>query len=249
MVKKKGELRKGIQKKKSLVFECRPRTRAKECGAVVHAVVKTAGGGCKSSSSLNNPSRVLDQLFEAHQGKEKAAQSAVLSSVNHFTNIVFEFIHDHLLYAGFVLLIASIVLFMRKNPNYSTVFVVAMAIIVLQSVTLLSEWLFDEAKARSRLSPPVLSSAAPTESKNAQDAPSPNLRQFAVADQKKATEKVTVAVKPHELLQEKIDHDLPMLLKTIDELLGRLPDDEIERFAKSPEFKHYEQVMGKYNVK
>ncbi|MCX8173074.1 MAG: hypothetical protein N3F63_00475 [Thermoplasmata archaeon] len=42
--------------------------------------------------------------------------------------------------------------------------------------------------------------------------------------------------------------ELRLLLKTLDDLLGELPDDKIEEFAKSDKFKLYEKVLDKYKV-
>ena len=45
---------------------------------------------------------------------------------------------------------------------------------------------------------------------------------------------------------EAIDEDLKKVLKVVDDLLGNLPDDIVEKFAKSEEFKLYTRIMDKY---
>jgi dipeptide/tripeptide permease len=46
-----------------------------------------------------------------------------------------------------------------------------------------------------------------------------------------------------------VDEDIKKVLKITDELLGNLPDDVINKFAKSQEFELYERVLNKYKVK
>lgn len=58
------------------------------------------------------------------------------------------------------------------------------------------------------------------------------------------TEKAGLAAQ--EKAVETIDEDLKKVLKIVDDLLGNLPDDVIDKFAKSEEFKLYEKIMGKY---
>ncbi|MEM4293068.1 MAG: hypothetical protein QXJ27_02715 [Thermoplasmata archaeon] len=50
------------------------------------------------------------------------------------------------------------------------------------------------------------------------------------------------AVSPEEI------EELRTLLKTLDDLLGELPDAKIEEFAKSEKFKLYEKILDKYKV-
>lgn len=46
-----------------------------------------------------------------------------------------------------------------------------------------------------------------------------------------------------------LDTRVKKLLGVMDELLARLPDEEIERFSKSKDFKLYESVMKKYGIR
>jgi hypothetical protein len=43
-----------------------------------------------------------------------------------------------------------------------------------------------------------------------------------------------------------LDEDLKKVLKVVDDLLGRLPDDVIDAFAKSEDFKSYQKVIDRY---
>ncbi len=45
------------------------------------------------------------------------------------------------------------------------------------------------------------------------------------------------------------DDDLIKVLRTVDELLGELPQERIEQFANSEDFKAYEKVLNRYNIK
>ncbi len=46
-----------------------------------------------------------------------------------------------------------------------------------------------------------------------------------------------------------LDEDIKKLLLVTDELLGQLPEQVIEKFAKSEDFELYEKVMSKYKIK
>jgi hypothetical protein len=46
-----------------------------------------------------------------------------------------------------------------------------------------------------------------------------------------------------------LDNEIRRLLNITDELLGKLPDEVIDEFAKSEDFKLYEKVMSKYKIK
>ena len=43
--------------------------------------------------------------------------------------------------------------------------------------------------------------------------------------------------------------EIGALLKKVDELMIKLPEDEIKKFAQSPDFQLYKKVMTKYNIK
>ena len=43
--------------------------------------------------------------------------------------------------------------------------------------------------------------------------------------------------------------DIKRVLKTVDELLGKLPEKEISKFAKTDEAKNYKEILKKYGVK
>jgi predicted RNA-binding Zn-ribbon protein involved in translation (DUF1610 family) len=45
-----------------------------------------------------------------------------------------------------------------------------------------------------------------------------------------------------------VDEDLRRLLKVLDQMLGQLPAEVIERFSKSSDFELYEKVLDKFNV-
>lgn len=45
-----------------------------------------------------------------------------------------------------------------------------------------------------------------------------------------------------------VDDDLKKLLKVLDQLLGQLPEEAIERFSKSDEFAIYERVLDKFRI-
>ncbi len=47
----------------------------------------------------------------------------------------------------------------------------------------------------------------------------------------------------------KLDAKVRRLLGIMDELLARLPNEEIEKFSESKNFKLYESVMKKYRIK
>jgi len=48
---------------------------------------------------------------------------------------------------------------------------------------------------------------------------------------------------------QKLDAGVKKLLGMMDELLARLPNEEIDRFSKSKDFKLYESVMKKYRIR
>jgi membrane protein implicated in regulation of membrane protease activity len=52
-----------------------------------------------------------------------------------------------------------------------------------------------------------------------------------------------------EKVVEVVDDDIKKVLKITDELLGNLPDEVINKFAKSQDFELYERVLNKYKVK
>jgi DNA repair exonuclease SbcCD ATPase subunit len=45
-----------------------------------------------------------------------------------------------------------------------------------------------------------------------------------------------------------MDEDMKRLLKVLDEMLGQLPEDAIERFSKSDEFTVYERILDRYKI-
>jgi len=45
------------------------------------------------------------------------------------------------------------------------------------------------------------------------------------------------------------DEEMRQVLKSLDELLGKLPEDIIEEFSKSDSFRLYEKLMKKYKIK
>ena len=45
-----------------------------------------------------------------------------------------------------------------------------------------------------------------------------------------------------------MDEDLKRLLKVLDQMLGQLPEDAIERFSKSDEFALYERILDKFKI-
>jgi DNA repair exonuclease SbcCD ATPase subunit len=45
-----------------------------------------------------------------------------------------------------------------------------------------------------------------------------------------------------------LDDDLRKLLKVLDQMLGQLPEDAIERFSKSDEFALYERILDKFKI-
>ncbi|MBU3901834.1 MAG: hypothetical protein KKE04_00505 [Candidatus Thermoplasmatota archaeon] len=49
-------------------------------------------------------------------------------------------------------------------------------------------------------------------------------------------------------VEEKIDEEVKKLLKVLDELLGKLPKEIIDKFVKSEEYKLYEKVLERYGV-
>jgi hypothetical protein len=49
--------------------------------------------------------------------------------------------------------------------------------------------------------------------------------------------------------QNVLDEDVRKVLALTDDLLGKLPDNIIEEFAASEEFKLYQKVMVKYQIK
>lgn len=48
---------------------------------------------------------------------------------------------------------------------------------------------------------------------------------------------------------KKVDPDVLKVLKMLDELLGDLPEEKIEKFANSDEFELYTRVLDRYGVK
>jgi hypothetical protein len=59
-------------------------------------------------------------------------------------------------------------------------------------------------------------------------------------------EKEKHAVQVAEKAAKEFDDDLKKVLKVVDDLLGKLPDDAIDAFAKSDEFKIYQKIMDRY---
>jgi DNA repair exonuclease SbcCD ATPase subunit len=45
-----------------------------------------------------------------------------------------------------------------------------------------------------------------------------------------------------------LDDDMKRLLKVLDEMLGQLPEDAIERFSKTDEFTVYERILDRYKI-
>ena len=46
-----------------------------------------------------------------------------------------------------------------------------------------------------------------------------------------------------------MDKDIRRVLSIVDDLLGQLPDEVIDEFAKSKDFEIYERVISKYKAK
>jgi len=63
----------------------------------------------------------------------------------------------------------------------------------------------------------------------------------AVVEEKKAVEQRMLAASA-------VDEDLRKLLKVLDQMLGQLPAEIIEKFSKSSDFELYEKVLDKFNV-
>jgi DNA repair exonuclease SbcCD ATPase subunit len=59
-------------------------------------------------------------------------------------------------------------------------------------------------------------------------------------------EKVDVQTKMTEATM--LDEDLKRLLKILDQMLGQLPEEAIERFSKSDEFALYERILDKFKI-
>ena len=59
-------------------------------------------------------------------------------------------------------------------------------------------------------------------------------------------EKERQAVQAAENAAKEFDEDLKKVLKVVDDLLGKLPDDSIDAFAKSDAFKMYQKVLDRY---
>jgi len=59
-------------------------------------------------------------------------------------------------------------------------------------------------------------------------------------------EKVDVQTKMTEATM--VDDDLKRLLKILDQMLGQLPEDVIERFSKSDEFTLYERILDRFKI-
>jgi DNA repair exonuclease SbcCD ATPase subunit len=59
-------------------------------------------------------------------------------------------------------------------------------------------------------------------------------------------EKVDVQTKMTEATM--VDDDLKKLLKILDQMLGQLPEDVIERFSKSDEFALYERILDRFKI-
>ena len=59
-------------------------------------------------------------------------------------------------------------------------------------------------------------------------------------------EKVDVQTKMTEATM--LDEDLKKLLKVLDQMLGQLPEEAIERFSKSDEFALYERILDKFKI-
>lgn len=59
-------------------------------------------------------------------------------------------------------------------------------------------------------------------------------------------EKERQAVQDAEKAAKEFDEDLKKVLKVVDDLLGKLPDDAIDAFSKSDEFKIYQKIMDRY---
>ena len=59
-------------------------------------------------------------------------------------------------------------------------------------------------------------------------------------------EKIEVQTKMQEAAM--VDDDLKKLLKVLDQMLGRLPEDVIDQFSKSEDFKLYERVLDRFKI-
>jgi len=52
------------------------------------------------------------------------------------------------------------------------------------------------------------------------------------------------------LIEEKpVDPEIKAVLRIMDELLGKLPQEEIERFSKSHDYELYYMVLERYGLK
>jgi hypothetical protein len=47
---------------------------------------------------------------------------------------------------------------------------------------------------------------------------------------------------------KKFHDEVKVILMVIDDLLGKLPEEEIEGFAKSEEYKRYEAILNKLSI-
>ena len=54
------------------------------------------------------------------------------------------------------------------------------------------------------------------------------------------------AIKKAEADAKEFDNDLKKVLRLVDDLLGKLPDDAVDAFAKSDEFKLYQKILDRY---
>jgi hypothetical protein len=59
-------------------------------------------------------------------------------------------------------------------------------------------------------------------------------------------EKIEVQTKMQEASM--VDDDLKKLLKVLDQMLGQLPEDAIDRFSKSEDFALYERVLDRFKI-
>jgi hypothetical protein len=55
-----------------------------------------------------------------------------------------------------------------------------------------------------------------------------------------------LALREAEKIAKEFDEDLKKVLKVVDDLLGKLPDEAIDAFANSDEFKIYQKIMDRY---
>jgi chromosome segregation ATPase len=110
------------------------------------------------------------------------------------------------------------------------------------------DWLEEQRKVQQSISA-TRKAAAPSDGRKVEaDALVPKLNgRISELEAKIASlEKERKRVVAEEAKLGAVDEELKKVLKAVDELLGNLPDDVVDTFAKSEEFKLYNKVMDRY---